>query len=140
MVTLWYRAPEILLGLRTYSWSVDVWSVACLLAEMLSGKPLFPGDSEIDQLMRIFRGLGTPDAVGWPGVAALPEWKLCYPKWRPQPWAELVPALAHNPAGQDLLSRMLLYDPDERITAFDALEHPFFDGLDKSLFNDAARL
>lgn len=139
VVTLWYRAPEILLGMRTYSWSVDIWSVACLLAEMLSGKPLFPGDSEIDQLMRIFRGLGTPDAAGWPAVAALPEWKTCYPKWRPQPFGELVPALSDNAAGQDLLSRMLRYDPDERITAFDALDHPFFDGLDKELFHAAAR-
>lgn len=139
VVTLWYRAPEILLGLRTYSWSVDIWSVACLLVEMLNGKPLFPGDSEIDQIMRIFRGLGTPDADRWPSIAALPEWKGCYPKWRAQPWAQLVPALADDPSGQDLLARMLWYDPDERIAAFDALAHPFFDGLDKELFHAATR-
>ncbi|KAJ1630692.1 Cdc2 cyclin-dependent kinase [Pavlovales sp. CCMP2436] len=139
VVTLWYRAPEILLGMRTYSWSVDVWSVACLLGEMLNGRPLFPGDSEIDQLLRVFRGLGTPNAQRWPGVVALPEWKLEFPKWKQQAWASLVPALANDPAGQDLIDRMLRYDPDERITAYDALNHPFFDGLDKELFRAAAQ-
>jgi serine/threonine protein kinase len=134
VVTLWYRSPEILLGMRAYSWSVDIWSVACLLAEMLNGKPLFPGDSEIDQLLRVFRGLGTPTAERWPGVQALPEWKSCFPKWQHADWAALVPALAADAAGQELIGAMLRYDPDERITAHDALNHPFFDCLDKSLF------
>mmetsp|Transcript_32877 Transcript_32877/g.77117 ORF Transcript_32877/g.77117 Transcript_32877/m.77117 type:complete len:127 (+) Transcript_32877:2-382(+) len=125
--------------MRTYAWSVDVWSVACLLGEMLNGRPLFPGDSEIDQLLRVFRGLGTPNAQRWPGVVALPEWKLEFPKWKQQAWASLVPALANDPAGQDLIDRMLRYDPDERITAYDALNHPFFDGLDKELFRAAAQ-
>lgn len=55
MVTLWYRAPEILLGARQYSTPVDVWSVGCIFAEMVNQRPLFPGDSEIDELFRIFR-------------------------------------------------------------------------------------
>ena len=55
MVTLWYRAPEILLGARHYSTPVDVWSVGCIFAEMVNQKPLFPGDSEIDELFKIFR-------------------------------------------------------------------------------------
>jgi cyclin-dependent kinase 2 len=54
-VTLWYRAPEILLGARQYSTPVDVWSVGCIFAEMVNQKPLFPGDSEIDELFKIFR-------------------------------------------------------------------------------------
>ena len=62
VVTLWYRAPEILLGSKTYSTPVDVWSIGCIFAEMLNHKPLFPGDSEIDQLYKIFQVMGTP---GW---------------------------------------------------------------------------
>jgi serine/threonine protein kinase len=135
VVTLWYRSPEILLGKRLYTWSVDIWSVACLLAEMLNGQPLFPGDSEIDQLLKVFRGLGTPCADLWPGAASLPEWKGCFPKWQPQPWDRLVPSLRGDPHGQDLIAAMLRYDPDERITAYDALNHPFFDSLDKALFH-----
>lgn len=61
MVTLWYRAPEVLLGARLYSTAVDIWSLACIFAECVRGRPLFDGDSEIDQLFRIFRILGTPD-------------------------------------------------------------------------------
>jgi serine/threonine protein kinase len=64
VVTLWYRAPEILLGSQFYSTSVDVWSLGCILVEMVTRKPLFPGDSEIDQLFRIFRTLGMIDLHG----------------------------------------------------------------------------
>ena len=60
VVTLWYRAPELLLGQNDYTASVDLWSTGCILAELTCRRPLFPGDSEIDQLFRIFRLLGTP--------------------------------------------------------------------------------
>ena len=63
VITLWYRAPEILLGGKTYDMAVDVWGLGCIFAEMLTKHPLFPGDSEIDQLFRIFRTLGTPDQM-----------------------------------------------------------------------------
>lgn len=134
VVTLWYRAPEILLGIKSYSWAVDIWSVACMLAEMLNGRPLFPGDSEIDQLLKIFRVMGTPRVESWPGVTTLPDWKDCFPKWQPQPLEGVVPALDADFTGLDLLGRMLQYDPDRRITAREALEHPFFDALDKTQF------
>lgn len=55
VVTLWYRAPEILLGSRHYSTAIDMWSVGCIIAEMATRQPLFPGDSEIDEIFRIFR-------------------------------------------------------------------------------------
>lgn len=67
VVTLWYRAPEILLGSKFYSTPVDLWSTACIYVEMLNGLPLFPGDSEIDELYKIFKVLGTPSDAMWPG-------------------------------------------------------------------------
>jgi cyclin-dependent kinase len=68
VVTLWYRAPDILMGSRHYSTTVDIWSVGCIFAEMLNGRPLFPGSNESDQLLRIFKTLGTPTQQSWPGV------------------------------------------------------------------------
>lgn len=61
VVTLWYRAPDVLLGSRTYSTSIDVWSAGCIMAEMISGVPLFRGRDNNDQLNQILRVLGTPD-------------------------------------------------------------------------------
>lgn len=75
VVTLWYRAPEILLGQNSYTPSVDIWSVGCIYAEMLTGKPLFEGDCEIGQIFKIFQGLGTPNETVWPGVTSLNEFK-----------------------------------------------------------------
>ena len=82
VVTLWYRAPEILLGARRYQMAIDVWSIGCIFAEMCNGKPLFPGDSEIDELFRIFRTMGTPNETIWPGVNKLPDFKPTFPKWQ----------------------------------------------------------
>ncbi|XP_020112849.1 cell division control protein 2 homolog [Ananas comosus] len=127
VVTLWYRAPEILLGARQYSTPVDVWSVGCIFAEMVNQRPLFPGDSEIDELFRIFRVLGTPNEEIWPGVSSLPDFKSAFPKWPPKDLATAVPKL--EPIGVDLLSKMLCLDPSRRITARHALEHDYFKDL-----------
>ncbi|XP_027626577.1 cyclin-dependent kinase 3 isoform X5 [Tupaia chinensis] len=105
VVTLWYRAPEILLGSKFYSTAVDVWSVGCIFAEMVTRKALFPGDSEIDQLFRIFRTLGTPSEAVWPGVTQLPDYKGSFPKWTRKGLEEIVPSL--EPEGRDLLMRPL---------------------------------
>ena len=83
VVTLWYRAPELLLGKPEYSASVDLWSTGCILAEIASRRPLFPGDSEIDQLFKIFQLLGTPTEEIWSGVTALPDYQPHFPRWRP---------------------------------------------------------
>jgi serine/threonine protein kinase len=85
VVTLWYRAPEILLGGKQYATAVDVWSIGCIFAEMVTRVPLFPGDSEIDQLFRIFRVLGTPNEDTWPGVSAYRDFKSTFPKWSAKP-------------------------------------------------------
>ncbi|XP_058109734.1 cell division control protein 2 homolog A isoform X1 [Magnolia sinica] len=127
VVTLWYRAPEILLGSRHYSTPVDVWSVGCIFAEMVNQRPLFPGDSEIDELFKIFRVLGTPNEETWPGVTALPDFKSAFPKWPSKDLATVVPDL--EPAGIDLLSKMLFLEPSRRITARNALEHEYFKDL-----------
>ena len=166
VVTLWYRAPEILLGAKHYSTPVDMWSIGCIFAEMINSRPLFPGDSvrdsrpphcspqvtpachgqplnpppfllreqknpfvffvtqEIDQLFHIFRTLGTPNETMWPGVGDLPDYKDTFPKWRPQPLQQAIPTL--EPAGINLLQRMLTYCPSQRITAYEALQHEFF--------------
>ncbi|KAJ9179713.1 hypothetical protein P3X46_008047 [Hevea brasiliensis] len=131
IVTLWYRAPEVLLGSTHYSTAVDMWSVGCIFAEMVRRQALFPGDSEFQQLLHVFRLLGTPTEKQWPGVTSLRDWHV-YPQWEPQNLARAVPSL--GPEGVDLLSKMLKYDPAERISAKVAMDHPYFDNLDKSQF------
>uniref|UniRef100_A0A8D2PPQ6 Cyclin-dependent kinase 2 n=1 Tax=Zosterops lateralis melanops TaxID=1220523 RepID=A0A8D2PPQ6_ZOSLA len=137
VVTLWYRAPEILLGCKYYSTAVDIWSLGCIFAEMvrcplcpqipwvcplchlwcpqcpcdvpvspdplsITRRALFPGDSEIDQLFRIFRTLGTPDEAAWPGVSALPDYKSTFPRWARQDLAKVLPPL--DDEGRKLLA------------------------------------
>lgn len=130
VVTLWYRAPEILLGCRYYSTPVDVWSIGCIFAEMITRRALFPGDSEIDQLFRIFRTLGTPDERLWPGVSELPDYKSSFPKWPVQNLLQVIPALGQP--GADLLQQMLTYEPTSRISARNALSHHFFSDVRRS--------
>lgn len=101
IVTLWYRAPEVLLGSRHYSTGVDMWSVGCIFAEMALRKPLFPGDSEIDEIFKIFRTLGTPSEPVWPGVTQLPDYKATFPNWRKKNLRTLVPTL--DAEGSELL-------------------------------------
>lgn len=124
VVTLWYRAPEILLGCKYYSTEVDIWSIAGIFSEMATHKVLFRGDSEIDQLFQIFRILGTPDEDSWPGVSQLPDYKTTFPCWTRRKLSESNPQL--NDDGLDLLNRLLVYKPENRITAKEALSHSFF--------------
>ena len=136
MVTLWYRAPEILLGARQYACPVDIWSLGTIFAEMVTQRPMFPGDSEIDELFKIFRLLGTPNEELWPGVSKLQDYKVTFPKWRPQPLASAMPAM--EAAGVDLAGRMLCYTPAARITAKASLDHPYFADLDRSIIGTKA--
>lgn len=131
IVTLWYRAPEVLLGSQRYSCPVDVWSIGCIFAEMATRKPLFQGDSEIDQLFRIFRILKTPTEEIWPGVTSLPDYKTTFPCWNTNQLHDHVKPL--NNLGLDLLAKTLTYDPVHRISAKKMLEHSYFDGFDRKL-------
>lgn len=124
VVTLWYRAPDVLMGSRNYSTPIDMWSAGCIFAEMATGRPLFPGSNATDQLIRIFKKLGTPNEETWPGVRKLPEWKDDFPQYPNMQLRSLVPGLDEN--GYDLLELLVRYNPAERITAQDALLHPYF--------------
>lgn len=127
VTTLWYRAPELLLGAVRYSSAIDVWSAGCVVAEMISGHPLFPGDCEIDELFKIFQMLGTPTEAAWPSVSALPDFNGDFPKWKPRPARQAMPHPDRlNDAGVDLVVRCLSYDPSARPTARQACKHPFF--------------
>ncbi|GLE05577.1 hypothetical protein PINS_up014609 [Pythium insidiosum] len=127
VVTLWYRPPEILMGVRGYSSAVDIWSVGCIFAEMAQGKPLFTGISEIDQLFQIFSKLSTPTSESWPGFTSLPNYHFDFPNWKRRPLHRLFPNISD--LGIDLLSKLLTYNPEQRITAEDALRHPYFSGV-----------
>ncbi|TVU15465.1 hypothetical protein EJB05_38986 [Eragrostis curvula] len=132
VVTLWYRAPELLLGTKEYSTAIDMWSVGCIMAELLAKEPLFNGKNEFEQLDKIFRTLGTPNEKIWPGYSKLPGVKVNFVK---QPYNRLrdkFPAASFSgrpilsEAGFDLLNSLLTYDPDKRISADEALQHKWF--------------
>ncbi|KAL0233455.1 hypothetical protein PCE1_001970 [Barthelona sp. PCE] len=124
VVTLWYRAPEILLGTAHYSLAVDLWSVGAIFAELVNKSPLFPGDSEIDELFKIFKVCGTPTEDTWPKVTELPDFNSMFPVFQPTDLSRICPDL--DDLGLDLLGKLLELDPVKRISAKDALEHPWF--------------
>lgn len=124
VVTLWYRPPEILLGAKVYTTTVDVWSAGCIFSEMITKKTLFAGDSEIDQLFRIFRTLGTPHEDVWPGVSKLPIYKTDFPEWRPKKWSEILSL--DDPLAVDVFSKIMSLDPKQRASAKTILQHDYF--------------
>lgn len=126
IVTLWYRPPELLLGYEYYDSSVDVWSLACIMAEMHTLMPLFMGDSEIDQLYKIYSILGVPTSEQWMGVESLPNYNKELGKIKQ---VDLGSIVRYRPVEQ-LISKMLVYDPLKRISAVEALNEPYFDGLE----------
>jgi cyclin-dependent kinase 2 len=134
VVTLWYRAPEILLGQTKYATPLDIWSLGCIVAEMATGQALFPGDSEIDTIFKIFRVLGTPTDEVWPGVSSLRDYKKEFPKWEDTQLADVRAAgPALGAAGVDLLQCCFKYNPVDRLSAHRLLLHPFFETPDGHL-------
>jgi serine/threonine protein kinase len=139
VVTLWYRAPELLLGCDMYDQSVDMWSIGCIFLELSNkGRPLFPGLSTIDQLHKIFQSLGTPQPqqvhptanvdryhseLVWPKVNDLPYWRTNFPQFYPKKWEMLGPNLDSD--GLNLLSQLLVYRPMNRISAVHATSHAY---------------
>ncbi|KAH7698521.1 CBN-CDK-1 protein [Aphelenchoides avenae] len=131
VVTLWYRAPEVLLGVEKYSMSVDVWSIGCIFAEMARRRPLWQGDSEIDQLFRIFKTLTLPTELDWPGITRLPEFaKSKFPSWTKNLLRDEMEGYVDE-LGLDFLEGTLVRNPADRMTTKDMLLHPYFADLDK---------
>jgi serine/threonine protein kinase len=139
--TLWYRAPELLLGAESYSTAIDMWAVGCIFGELLLGRPLMPGKTDIHQLQLIYELLGEPNEKIWHGYSELPAVK----KLKKDANGEVVPIVKRNDEdskgsrlrdrlknirisnkGLELLESMLHYDPNKRITAADALQHEYF--------------
>nr|QOY46752.1 cyclin-dependent kinase 4 [Ambystoma velasci] len=125
VVTLWYRAPEVLLQ-ATYATPVDMWSVGCIFAEMFRRKPLFCGNSEVDQLGKIFDMIGLPTEDDWPTDVNLP--RCAFMPRSLQPVEKFVPEI--DSVGSQLLLEMLTFNPHKRISAFEAVYHPFL--MDRS--------
>jgi cyclin-dependent kinase 7 len=123
VVSRWYRAPELFFGCRHYGPSIDMWSVGCILAELLQRKPLFPGESDLGQLGGIFKVLGTPTEETWPDAKELPYY-VEYNQMLPPDKHSLFPEA--TPETLQLLSQLLYYDPKGRSSAAHAMEHPFF--------------
>ncbi|EGG07064.1 uncharacterized protein MELLADRAFT_35629 [Melampsora larici-populina 98AG31] len=126
VVTLWYRSPELLLGLDDYHPSIDLWSIGCIFAELILRDPIFPGKGEIDQLNQIFSLLGKPHQDNWPEVVKLPNFKSLNLIHLPN-YSTLRSKFKYlTELGIDLMNALLTYDPSKRISAEDALRHPYF--------------
>nr|CAG4651917.1 EOG090X081V [Triops cancriformis] len=125
VVTLWYRPPDVLFGAKLYTTSIDMWSAGCIFAELANaGRPLFPGSDVEDQLKRIFKLLGTPTEETWRDVTLLPDYKP-FPLYPPNlNWSQIVPKL--SPKGRELLQKLLVCNPALRMSAEDAMAHPYF--------------
>lgn len=121
IATRWYRPPELLFGAHHYSAAVDMWAVGCIFAEIILRTPLFPADSDLGQLAKIFNVLGTPSNDSWPNVTLLPNF-VEFEARGPMDLSGFVP----QPAALDLLLRLLCLNPLKRITAGEALAHPYF--------------
>lgn len=125
VVTLWYRAPELLLGSDSYGPAIDAWALGCILGELLKGQPLFPASTEGEAIQMHCQLLGTPNTSIWPAMRHLPHTASI--RWPDQPFNFLrrtFPELSE--AGLRLLNGLLTYDAGKRMTAAEALEHEYF--------------
>jgi len=128
-VTRWYRAPELLLDQKNYTASIDMWSVGCILGEMLARRPLFRGNSSKDQLRLILSLLGKPKAedVAFVDKPRYKEMLLKMQEKAAIPWSKIFHKA--SPEALDMLDQLLQFSPDKRVSASDALQHPYFASL-----------
>lgn len=127
VITIWYRSPELLLGETQYGPAVDIWSAACVLVEIFTRHAIFPGDGgELNQLHKIYSVLGTPSRSDWPAIVDLQWYELMRPSQKiPSTFAEKYSNRLSDSAFE-LLAAMFTYDPAERPSAADVLDHPYF--------------
>lgn len=133
VVTLYYRAIELLLGEEVYSPAVDMWSVGCIMAEFILGYPLFPGENELDQIAKIFNLLGPPTEEQWPGWRTLKHAETIQISHKASnklreifPKVSFIGAATLSDSGLDLISKLLDFNPSTRITAKEAINHEWF--------------
>ncbi|KAF7457571.1 putative cell-cycle-associated protein kinase GSK [Cryptosporidium felis] len=130
-----YRAPELMLGATEYTPSIDLWSIGCVFGELILGKPLFSGETSIDQLVKIIQILGTPTKEQM--IAMNPHYtEVRFPTLKAKDWKKILPE-GTSPLAIDLLQQILRYEPNLRISPYEAMAHPFFDHLRNSFENDA---
>lgn len=130
-----YRAPELMLGANEYTTAIDIWSIGCVLGELLLGRPLFAGETSVDQLVKIIQVLGTPTRCQM--SAMNPNYiEFRFPDVKPRDWRSVF--ASHQCANDrdksfdqavDLMSKLLRYEPDQRLLPLEALAHEFFDEL-----------
>ncbi len=134
VITLWYRPPELVFGTDSYGFEVDIWSAGCIMAELLTGKALFPARDEIELVKLICNVLGMADDKSMPGCKSLKDYdqvmmNLVGTKFRNQ--SSLRPVLVNRGVNDklavDLLEKLLALDPSKRIRASEAVKHPWFD-------------
>ena len=156
VVTIWYRAPELLMGAKHYTKAIDCWAIACVMAELASLRPIFKGEEakldskknvpfQRDQLLKIFEVLGTPEGdeailcftshfiyyysseKDWPGVVYMPEYNnMKRLDHFANRLSDWCQSRIRSPQGYDLLRRLFVYDPERRLTAREALQHKWF--------------
>uniref|UniRef100_A0A8C5GS99 non-specific serine/threonine protein kinase n=1 Tax=Gouania willdenowi TaxID=441366 RepID=A0A8C5GS99_GOUWI len=123
--TRWYRAPEVLLKSSSYSSPIDMWAVGCIMAELYTLRPLFPGNSEVDEIFKICQVLGTPYKSDWPeGFNLATSTNFRFPKCDPSNLRSLIPNASDEAIA--LMNDMLQWDPERRPSAAQALRYPYF--------------
>eukprot|EP00842_Homolaphlyctis_polyrhiza_P005897 jgi/Hompol1/6308/HPOL_002265-RA len=124
----YYRAPELIFGSTNYDVSIDVWSSGCVMAELMLGQPLFPGESGVDQLVEIIKVLGTPTKEQIKSMNPnYTEYK--FPGIKACPWSKIFRSRTSTPESLELISKLLEYTPVNRPTSIEAMVHPFFDEI-----------